>query len=78
MKGAHAREMTDVLVTGGGEGRGRVRRSKEGICFLGQALNQRMSVRELALGKSTEGKWKNMGLGVWCGSTPGGALLPQH
>lgn len=28
-------------------------------------------MRELALGKSTEGKWKNMVLGVWCGSTPG-------
>lgn len=42
-------------MTGGGEERGSKKRgSVGGICFLGQALHQRMNTAEFVLGKSTE------------------------
>ena len=42
-------------MTGGGKEWGSKKRvSVEGICFLGQALNQRMNTTEFVLGKSTE------------------------
>ena len=38
--------------------------SVEGICFLGQALNQRMNTIEFVLGKSTEREVDECGF--WC------------
>lgn len=63
------------MTGGGGEWGSKKRGSVGGICFLGQALHQRMNTIEFVLGRSAEmevSEW-----GFWCVAVVHAWLVPS-